>query len=384
MLEMKTLLIGAFRISALGLPLALLSAVACAQKPSRVVKTETVDIVVDTVATDITIPFGMAFLPEGDMLVTDRNEGKIWRVDPRRRTKTALANVPVVFTQGQAGLLDIVLHPDYRRNGWIYLSYSAIRDSLNGTVVDRFKLKDNALTEVQRIFTCDPFFKNSLHFGDRLVLHDGYLFLTVGERSALRDSAQSLSNHFGKVIRVRDDGTIPSDNPFYNTSGAKKEIWSYGHRNPQGLYRDPISGTLYESEHGPKGGDELNVIQPGKNYGWPIITYGTEYSGKLINEGLYEKEGLEQPLKYYKPSIGPSGLVVYTGDRFQSWKGNFFTGAMALQHLNRLVIRDGKVEKEERIFEGNRWRVRNVVQGPDGYLYLGVDGGMVLRLRPAK
>jgi len=381
---MKNGTIGALRILAIAGHLCLVSLFSCAQKQLGVVKTELVELTVDTVATEITIPFGMTFLPDGDLLVTDRNEGKIWRVNPRRRTKILLQNVPKVFTEGQAGMLDITLHPDYKRNGWIYLSYSAIHDSLNGTSVDRFRLQDNRLTDVQRIFTCDPFFRNSLHFGDRMVFHDGYLFLTIGERSVLRDSAQSLSNHFGKVIRVRDDGSVPTDNPFYHTPGAKKEIWTYGHRNPQGLFREPATGILYESEHGPKGGDELNVIQPGNNYGWPIITYGTEYSGKLINNGLSEKDGLQQPLKFYKPSIGPSGLVVYTGDRFPMWKGNVFTGALALQHLNRLVIRDGKVEKEERIFEGNRWRVRNVVQGPDGYLYIGVDGGMVLRLRPAK
>jgi len=381
---MKNATIGALRILAIAGHLCLVSLFSCAQKQLGVVKTELVELTVDTVATEITIPFGMTFLPDGDLLVTDRNEGKIWRVNPRRRTKILLQNVPKVFTEGQAGMLDITLHPDYKRNGWIYLSYSAIHDSLNGTSVDRFRLQDNRLTDVQRIFTCDPFFRNSLHFGDRMVFHDGYLFLTIGERSVLRDSAQSLSNHFGKVIRVRDDGSVPTDNPFYHTPGAKKEIWTYGHRNPQGLFREPATGILYESEHGPKGGDELNVIQPGNNYGWPIITYGTEYSGKLINNGLSEKDGLQQPLKFYKPSIGPSGLVVYTGDRFPMWKGNVFTGALALQHLNRLVIRDGKVEKEERIFEGNRWRVRNVVQGPDGYLYIGVDGGMVLRLRPAK
>jgi len=381
---MKNATIGALRILAIAGHLCLVSLFSCAQKQLGVVKTELVELTVDTVATEITIPFGMTFLPDGDLLVTDRNEGKIWRVNPRRRTKILLQNVPKVFTEGQAGMLDITLHPDYKRNGWIYLSYSAIHDSLNGTSVDRFRLQDNRLTDVQRIFTCDPFFRNSLHFGDRMVFHDGYLFLTIGERSVLRDSAQSLSNHFGKVIRVRDDGSVPTDNPFYHTPGAKKEIWTYGHRNPQGLFREPATGILYESEHGPKGGDELNVIQPGNNYGWPIITYGTEYSGKLINNGLSEKDGLQQPLKFYKPSIGPSGLVVYTGDRFPMWKGNVFTGALALQHLNRLWIRDGKVEKEERIFEGNRWRVRNVVQGPDGYLYIGVDGGMVLRLRPAK
>jgi glucose/arabinose dehydrogenase len=193
-----------------------------------------------------------------------------------------------------------------------------------------------------------------------------------------------LGNHLGKVIRLRDDGGVPADNPFVGKPGARPEIWSYGHRNPQGLAIHPATGELWESEHGPKGGDELNLVKPGRNYGWPVITYGVEYSGATIGDGITQKEGMEQPVKYYKPSIGPSGLAIYNGDRFPAWKGNFFTGALALTHLNRLVVSDGKIVKEERLLSDRKWRVRNVVQGPDGYLYIGVDGGMVLRIRPAR
>jgi glucose/arabinose dehydrogenase len=356
----------------------------CAQSQSNVVKSEDVTFAVDTVASDISIPFGMAFLPDGHMLVTDRSNGKIWKVNPKTKAKTAIANAPVVHAKGQGGMLDIALHPDFAKNGWIYLSYSAAQDGLNGTVVERFKLKNDQRTDVERLFTCSPFFKNDAHYGSRLVFDKGYLFFTIGERSALRDSAQTLTNHFGKVIRIHDDGRVPADNPFVNTPGAKPEIWSYGHRNPQGLFLNPMTGELLESEHGPKGGDELNVVKSGRNYGWPIITYGTEYSGQPINNGKTEQEGLQQPLKYYKPSIGPSGLLVYTGNEFPAWKGNVFTGALALMHLNRLVVEGGNVVKEERLFQGKNWRVRNVEQGPDGYIYFGVDGGAVMRIRPAK
>jgi glucose/arabinose dehydrogenase len=358
--------------------------VSCAQQSGAIVKSEDASFVVDTVATEITIPFGMAFLPDGHLLVTDRSNGKIWKVNPNSRAKTLIGSAPVVHGKGQGGMLDIALHPDHAKNGWIYLSYSSAQDGVNGTVVERFKLKNDQRTEVERLFTCSPFYKNDAHYGSRLVFDKGYLYFTIGERSALRDSAQTLTNHFGKVMRIHDDGRIPSDNPFVNTPGAKPEIWSYGHRNPQGLFLNSMTGELLESEHGPKGGDELNVIKPGKNYGWPIITYGTEYSGQPINNGKTEQEGLQQPLKYYKPSIGPSGLLVYTGDKFPGWKGNVFTGALALMHLNRLVIEGGNVVKEERLFQGKNWRVRNVEQGPDGYIYFSVDGGVVMRIRPAK
>ena len=335
---------------------------------------------IDTVVKGITIPYGMAFLPDGRMLVTDRTEGRIYLVD--KGSKTTVGNVPEVHGKDQGGMMDIVLHPDYARNGWIYYSYSGVRDRENGTVVERARLDGKSLTERQVLFTTHPFYSNGAHYGCRLALKDGYLFLTIGERYALRDSAQLLANDLGKVIRLKDDGSIPADNPFVRTPGARPEIWSYGHRNPQGLAFHPLTGELWEGEHGPKGGDELNLVQPGKNYGWPVITYGVEYSGATIGDGITAKAGMEQPIHYYKPSIGPSGMAFYTGDAFPQWKGSLFQGALALTHLNRLEISNGKVVKEERLLEGKGWRVRQVAQGPDGYLYLSVDGGMVLRLRP--
>lgn len=355
-----------------------------AQQKSPVIKTATVNISLDTIATKITIPFGMEFLPDGRMLVSDRADGKIWLINPDTKSKTALKNLPAVFGESQAGMMDILCHPDYDKNGWIYFSYSDKKDGLNGTVVERAKLKDNEFINREKIFSTHPFFKNGAHYGGRMLLRDGYLFITIGERYALKDSAQLLGNDLGKVIRIKDDGSIPGDNPFVKTTGARPEIWSYGHRNPQGITFHPQTGALWESEHGPKGGDEINIIEPGKNYGWPVITYGIDYSGAPVGDGITEKEGLEQPLKYYKPSIGPSGMLFYTGDKIPSWKGNLFIGAMALTHLNRLVIKDNKVVQEERIFEDKKWRVRSLKQGPDGYLYIGVDGGMVIRIRPSK
>lgn len=355
----------------------------CTRPRQSVVRTETVDILIDTVATGIAIPFGMDFLPDGGMLVSDRGEGRIWRVDPAKGTKKALANVPTVHRKDQAGMLDVRLHPDYKTNGWVYFSFSMNDGGSNGTVVERARLRGDSLVDRQRLFTTHPFFDNGAHYGSRFVFDKGYLYFTIGERYALRDSSQLLGNHLGKVIRIRDDGTVPPDNPFVGRPGARPEVWSYGHRNPQGLALHPQTGELWESEHGPKGGDELNLVKPGRNYGWPVITYGVEYSGATIGDGITAKEGMEQPVKYYKPSIGPSGLAIYDGDRFPTWKGNFFTGALALTHLNRLVVVDGRVVKEERLLADRKWRVRNVVQGPDGFLYIGVDGGMVLRLRPA-
>jgi glucose/arabinose dehydrogenase len=363
----------------LGTAFLLSSAFAFAQKKSKTSATSPYRL--DTVVKGVTIPYGMDFLPDGRMLVTDRSEGKIYLVNKGR--KESLKNVPTVYAKDQAGIMDILVHPDYARNGWIYYSYSAIREGVNGTVVERAKLQGSALTDRQVLFTTVPFYSNGAHYGCRLALKDGYLFLTIGERYSLRDSAQKLGNHLGKVIRIREDGTVPSDNPFATVAGARPEIWSYGHRNPQGLAIHPETSELWEGEHGPKGGDEVNLVRPGRNYGWPVITYGVEYSGATIGDGITQKEGMEQPIHFYKPSIGPSGMVFYTGDAFPQWKGSLFMGALALTHLNRLVIENNKVVKEERLFEDKKWRVRSVKQGPDGFLYIGVDGGMVLRIRPA-
>ena len=249
-------------------------------------------------------------------------------------------------------------------------------------VVDRAKLDGLNLVQRERLFAALPYYKKPLHHGSRLALNDGYLFIAMGEKTDLKDSAQTLNNHLGKVLRIYEDGKVPEDNPYVNTPNAKPEVWSYGHRNPNGLTRNPTTGELWEHEHGPMGGDEVNIIKPGLNYGWPVITYGLNYDSTKVGEGITAKEGMEQPLYYYKPSIAPSGMQFYTSDVIPVWKGNLFIGSMVLKHLNRLVIENNKVIKEERLLTDKNWRVRSVKQGPDGYLYIGVDGGKILRIMP--
>lgn len=352
------------------------------QKEYFVIESEGVKLKVETVTDSIAIPFGMDFLPDGRLLVTDRAVGHMLLVNTETGEKELVQGVPKVVGLGDCGLLDILVHPDYNTNGWIYISYSEGDTTSNTMVVDRAKLDGLKLVQRERLFTALPFYKKPLHHGTRLVLKDGYLFIGMGEKTDMQDSAQTLTNHLGKILRIYEDGKVPDDNPFVNTPGAKPEIWSYGHRNPNGLTLNPSTGELWEHEHGPKGGDEVNIIKPGLNYGWPVITYGVNYDDTPVGEGITEKEGMEQPLYYYKPSIAPSGMQFYTSDVIPAWKGNLFIGAMVLKHLNRLVIENNKVVKEERLLTDKNWRVRNVKQGPDGYLYLGVDGGKILRIMP--
>jgi len=355
------------------------------QKESKEIFTmesEGMNLRVEVVTDSISKPFGMSFLPDGTLLVTDRTKGKLIRVNVETGEKTPIEGIPKLLGLADGGMLDILVHPDYKVNGWLYYSYS-IGDSTGSTmVVDRAKLKNNSLVEHERLFEASPYYKEPNHFGCRLVLHGGYLFITMGDRYDLRDSAQSLSNHLGKIMRIHEDGKIPADNPFVTQEKALPEIWSYGHRNPQGLMLNPTTNEIWEHEHGPKGGDEVNIIRQGKNYGWPVICYGINYDSTPVGNGLTEKEGLEQPIQYYTPSIAPSGMEFYTSDVISSWNGNLFIGAMALTHLNRLVIEKNKVVKEERLLADKKWRVRSVRQGPDGFLYLGIDGGRILRIMP--
>ena len=346
------------------------------------IESDGVQLKVEIVTDSIKVPFGMDFLSDGRMIVTSRPAGQMILVNTDTGEKEFIQDVPAVVGRVDGGMLDVIVHPDYTKNGWIYFSYSVEKDSLSTMVVDRAQLKDNKLVNRESLFTALPWYKEPNHFGSRLVLKDGYLFITMGERYDLKDSAQTLNNHLGKVMRIFEDGRIPPDNPFVNIPNAKPEIWSYGHRNPQGLTLHPQTGDLWEHEHGPKGGDEVNIIQPGLNYGWPVICYGIDYDGKPIGAGIKEKEGMEQPLYYYVPSIAPSGMEFYTSDVIPSWKGNLFIGAMALQHLNRLVIENNKVVKEERLLADKKWRVRSVKQGPDSYLYIGVDSGEIMRIMP--
>ncbi len=296
----------------------------------------------------------------------------------------AIAGLPRIEAGGQGGLLDVVLHPDYLKNAWIYFSYAEPGNKGAGTAVSRGRLKGLQLLDVERIFSMNIKSSGGRHFGSRLLFDKkGYLYITVGERGD-KERAQLLSDHAGSVIRLHDDGRIPKDNPFVKRTDAQVEIYSYGHRNSQGLSLHPQTGEVWIHEHGPQGGDELNLIQPGKNYGWPVITYGVNYFfGTKIGEGMH-KEGMEQPLYYWVPSIAPSGMAFYTGDKFPEWKNNLFIGSLKFQLLVRLELQGEKVVKEERLLEGKLGRIRDVRTGPDGFLYLLTDknNGAVVRLEP--
>jgi glucose/arabinose dehydrogenase len=325
----------------------------------------------------------MAFLPDGRILVTER-PGRLRLVVDGKLDPTPVAGLPEITARGQGGLLDVALHPEYESNGWIYLSYVARDEGGMGTEVVRARLKERRLEERELLFRLQPKSRAGRHFGSRLVFdREGYLFITVGDRGQ-RERAQMLSDHAGSVIRLHDDGRIPKDNPFVDVAGARPEIFSYGHRNPQGAALHPETGVLWIHEHGPQGGDELNRIFAGVNYGWPVITYGKEYvTGWDIGEGTH-KEGMAQPVHHWAPSIAPSGMAFYTGDRFPGWQGNLFVGALKFQLLARLELQGNRVVKEERYLKGRIGRIRDVRSGPDGYLYLLTDeqDGRLIRLEP--
>jgi aldose sugar dehydrogenase len=365
--------------SAIVIPLVVSS---CETRSEWVETAEGTKVRIELVTENVTVPSGMAFLPDGTLLVTDRPKGELIRIDIKDGSKVVIKGVPPVITEGDGGLHDILPHPEFDRNHKVFFVYSFKDPAGFSLAVESATLENNTLVSRKQLFTARPFYKVASFFGSRLVLQDGYLFITTGVGKLMQDSAQLLSNHLGKIMRIREDGTVPEDNPFVNTPGALPEIWCYGNRNSQGMTINPFTNELWENEHGPKGGDEINIIKPGKNYGWPIVSFGLEYDGTPVGEGLREKEGIEQPVYHYTPSIAPSGMEFYTGDAFPMWKGNLFIGGMVLTHLNRVVIKDGKVVHEERLFKDKKWRVRSVRQGPDDFLYIGVDGGMILRIRP--
>jgi len=338
---------------------------------------------ITTIAEGLEHPWGMAFLANGDMLVTER-PGRLRLIHDGKLRLKAIAGLPSIKASGQGGLLDVVLHPDYLKNGWIYFSYAEPGARGAGTAVSRARLKGLQLLDVEKIFSMNIKSGGGRHFGSRLLFdQNGYLYITVGERGE-QDRAQLLNDHAGSVIRLHDDGRLPEDNPFVKRTDAKAEIYSYGHRNPQGMSLHPQTGEVWIHEHGPQGGDELNRIQSGKNYGWPVITFGVNYFfGTKIGEGTH-KAGMEQPLYYWVPSIAPSGMAFYTGDKFPEWKNNLFIGSLKFQLLVRLELQGEKVVKEERLLEGKLGRIRDVRTGPDGFLYLLTDknNGAVVRLEP--
>jgi len=335
---------------------------------------------VDTIAKGFQSPWGMAFLPDGRVLITEK-EGSIRVVADRKVQPEALQGVPKVYTNGQGGLLDIQLHPDYATNGWIYLSYAKPGNGGGSTTLARAKLQGNALTSFQEIFVVDPFISSGMHFGSRIAFdRKGHVFISTGERGT-KPNAQNLGTHNGKIMRLNEDGTVPADNPFVNKAGAKPEIWTYGHRNVQGMVYDVATGTLWSHEHGPKGGDEINIEEKGQNYGWPITTYGIDYDGSIISNQK-EKEGIASPIHVWVPSIAPCGMAIVTSDRYKGWKGNLLVGALAGQLIARVEIKNRKSVQEERLLKGIA-RVRAVSQGPDGYIYVLTESpGMFLRLLP--
>jgi aldose sugar dehydrogenase len=351
-------------------------------QPAKVVKT---GYKVTEIAKGLDHPWSMAFLPDGSMLVTER-VGRLRLIKGGSLLAQAIAGVPAVHTGSQAGLFDIVLHPNFAQNNIVYLTYAAGTKAANGTQVARARFDGSALQDLQVIFKAMPLKDTDNHYGGRMAfLPDGTFALTIGEGFEYREKAQDLTSDLGKIVRLREDGSVPRDNPFVGQASVRPEIYSWGHRNPQGLIFDASSGRLYETEHGPRGGDELNIIVPGRNYGWPVITYGMDYSGAYVSP-YTQRPGLEQPVIYWTPSIAPSGLAMYRGDKFPAWNGDLFVGALAFKHLRRVHLdQRGEVVGQEQFLNDLGWRIRDVRVAPDGYLYVCTDedDGRVLRLEPA-
>ena len=338
---------------------------------------------VQSIAHGLERPWALAFLPDGRMLVSEK-PGRMRIVSADGDLSAPLSGVPPVFSQGQGGLLDVVLDPQFATSRRVYFSYSEPRgEDGNGTTVAYAELAGDRLRNLKVIFRQQPAMKSDKHFGSRLAFApDGTLFITTGERYYGMQQAQTLDNDLGKIIRLDREGEVPSGNPFIDRPDARPELWSYGHRNVQGAAINPWSGRLWTEEHGPQGGDEINVPLPGRNYGWPVITYGEQYGGGKIGEGITQKEGMEQPIHYWTPSIAPSGMAFYDSNRFPQWQGSLFVGSLKFGQLWRLSLKGETVVGSEQWRIGRR--VRDVRQGPDGYLYLLTDerDGQILRVAP--
>ncbi len=348
---------------------------------------EKLNFTVETLISDMNVPWGLAALPNGEMLITERDGTlRLMQTDGTLHPDR-IAGVPTVKVGGQGGLLDIAIHPQYASNGWIYLSYSSPQSgdepgTGSNTALMRAKLKDHQLIDKEQLFKALPNYRAGQHFGGRITFdNNNYVYLSVGDRGG-RDDTQTLANHRGKIFRLHDDGKIPSDNPFINTTNATPETWSWGHRNPQGMEQHPATGEIWAHEHGPKGGDELNKIITGQNYGWPTVTHGVNYSGTTITNET-ERPDMVSPITYWVPSIAPCGMAFVTGNKYPQWQNNILVGSLKFQQLRRLELNEGKITHEEILLDGIG-RIRAIEQGADGYIYIAVEsGGKIIRLIPS-
>ena len=350
-------------------------------KPNDIsIKEEVKNYTLENVVSDIQIPWGMAWLPDGSMLVTEKS-GILYQV--KNGIKTEVKNMPKVYNRGQGGLLDIVLHPDYAKNGWIYMTYASDEGEGDGgnTKLIRAKLQEGSLTQIESLYKATPNSTKGQHFGSRIVFdNEGFLYFSIGERGNNAENPQDITRDCGKIYRLNDDGSIPKDNPFVGQTGAKEAIYTFGNRNPQGMAKHPETGEIWAHEHGPQGGDEINIIKKGANYGWAIVTYGIDYDGTTIST-LTEKPGVENPIYYWLPSIAPSGMAFVTSDRYPDWKGHLLVGSLKFQYLELVKLKGNTVIERQKIAK-DIGRVRNVAQGPDGFIYIGVEGKGILKIIP--
>jgi glucose/arabinose dehydrogenase len=338
------------------------------------------DITTETIADGMDIPWGMDWLPDGTMIATEKS-GHLYII--RNSVKKEITGLPAIFHKGQGGLLDVAVHPEYLKNEWIYLAYSSPSnddDKIGTTTISRAKIKGSKLADLTVLYKGAQETNKGYHFGTRIVFDNGYIYFCIGDRGDHFVNPQDITRDGGKIYRLHDDGRIPSDNPFVGKKDAREAIWSYGHRNSQGMIKHPITGEIWEHEHGPMGGDEINILKKGANFGWPVICYGINYDGSTLTE-LTEKEGMEQPLYYFKPSIGPSGFAFVNTDKYKDWNGSLLIGSLSFNYLERLVLEKNKVVRREKIVD-KIGRLRNVKIGPDGFIYIAVEGKGILKLIP--
>lgn len=352
---------------------------------SDIHETEQADFTVETVASGLEFPWSLAFLPDGDMLVSER-EGRLRYIEDGTLREAAVEGLPEIFVDGQGGLLGLALHPDFAENRFVYFAYSEGDIGANHTALARGRLAEDgsALADVETLFRVNFDKQRGYHFGGRILfLEDGTLLLTLGEGARYSEEAQNLDNHLGTIVRLNADGTVPFDNPYVSANGAQPEIWSWGHRNVQGIALNPQTGSVWAHEHGAQGGDEINHIRPGRNYGWPEITYGINYDGTPISDATHA-EGMEQPIWFWVPSIAPSGMAFYSGEAFPDWQDDLFVGALAGSMLVRYEVEGDRIISEEQLLTERGERIRDVQSGPDGHLYILTDDleGSVLRLDP--